>query len=358
MTTILENVLIERLAAGLPRSPQQLNKLRESDAELVQLPSTNIVLALTTDGVVEEIEVGLYDDPYLIGWMTVMVNASDLAAVGAEPLGILLNQTLAPHLDDEFVARLQAGVRDACTACSLDVLGGDTNFSDRLQMTATAIGTVTVGRPLTRRGCRPGERLFASGPLGLGSAYALLKLSREPGTAGFAVEYQPVARLSEGRLLRRFATCCMDTSDGVIPTLDELMELNGVGFTLEPPVEELLHPSAAAVSNATGTPPWMMLAGPHGEFELLFTVPAERCDGFVEAAAAIGWGPLEIGAVTSGAGLRIATEAGPAPLDTARVRNLFLEVAGDVEAYVAGLLRIDATLRRPSYVDGPAPAGP
>jgi thiamine-monophosphate kinase len=359
MTTIIENALIERLAAGLPRSPQQLNKLRESDAELIRLPGTNIVLALTTDGVVEEIEVGLYDDPYLIGWMTVMVNASDLAAVGAEPLGILLNQTLAPDLDDDFVARLQAGVRDACTACSLNVLGGDTNFSDRLQMSATAIGTVTVGRPLTRRGCRPGHRLFASGPLGLGSAYALLKLGGDPGAAGATVEYKPTARLSEGRLLRRFATCCMDTSDGVIPTLDELMGLNGVGFTLEQPVEELLHPSAVAVSNATGMPAWMMLAGPHGEFELLFTVPAERCDAFVEAAAAIGWAPLEIGTVTSGVGLRISidTEAAPVTLDTARARNLFLEVDGDVEAYVAGLLRIDATLRRPSYADGPAPAG-
>jgi thiamine-monophosphate kinase len=349
MATILENALIERLAAGLPRSPHQLNKIRESDAELIHLPGTSIVLAVTTDGVVEEIEAGLYDDPHLIGWMTVMVNASDLAAVGAEPLGILMSQTLAPGLDDSFIARLQAGVRDACARCGLDVLGGDTNFSDRLQMTATAIGTVTIGRPLTRRGCRPGDRLFASGPLGLGSAFALLKLGGgEPGAAGCAVEYRPAARLSEGRLLRRFAGCCMDTSDGAIPTLDELMDLNDVGFNLEPPVEELLHPAALAVSDTAGLPPWMMLAGPHGEFELLFTVPAARCDGFIEAAAALGWSPLEIGVATAEPGLRIrfGTEAAPATLDTARVRNLFLEVDGDVEAYVAGLLNLDGASRQ------------
>jgi thiamine-monophosphate kinase len=202
-----------------------------------------------------------------------------------------------------------------------------------MQMTATALGTITSGPPITRRGCRPGDRLFASGPLGLGSAYALLKLGREPGAAGFAVEYQPAARLREGRLLRRFATSCMDTSDGVIPTR--------VGFTLETPVGELLHPGAAAVSKATGMPLWMMLAGPHGEFELLFTVAEERREPFEEAAAAIGWGPLEIGAVTSRAGFRIPTEAAPALLDTARVRNLFLEVDGDVEKYVAGLLSLD-----------------
>ncbi len=94
----------------------------------------------------------------------------------------------------------------------------------------------------------------------------------------------------------------------------------------------------------------MMLAGPHGEFELLFTVPAARCDAFLEAAAASGWAPLEIGAATSDAGLRIGIgkEAAPATLDTARVRNLFLEVGGDVEAYVAGLLSLDGASRQRS----------
>ena len=176
MNAIIENQLIERLARGFARSPDQLNRTRESDAELIRLPGTDVVLALTTDGVVEEIEAGLYRDPYLVGWMTVMVNASDLAAVGAEPLGLLLNQTLTLDLDDDYLDRLQSGIHEACKACRLHVLGGDVNFSSRPQMSATALGLIRDGRPLTRVGCRPGDRLFASAQLGLGSAFALQAL--------------------------------------------------------------------------------------------------------------------------------------------------------------------------------------
>ncbi len=341
MSTILENVLIERLAAGFRRSPYQLNGLGESDAELVRLPGTDVLLALTTDGVVEEIESGLYDDPYLIGWMTVMVSASDLAAVGAEPLGLLLNETLAPDLADDYLASLQAGVADACSACGLAVLGGDTNFSAGVRMMATAIGTVTGAPPLTRRGCRPGERLFASGPLGLGSAFALQKLLADRADCCEPdVTYRPVARLREGRLLRRFASCCMDTSDGVIPTLDELMRLNGVGFELSVSAEQLLHRAAARAAEAAAMPGWLMLAGPHGEFELLFALSDEKRDEFSEAAELLAWEPLEIGTVTAEPRLTIPMDGRCVSIDAARVRNLFLERGGDVRRYVEGLLEM------------------
>ncbi len=74
MNEIRENALIEGLVKGFPRSPLQQNRPHQADAELVHLPGTDALLALTTDSVVEEVESGLYTDPYLIGWMTVVVN--------------------------------------------------------------------------------------------------------------------------------------------------------------------------------------------------------------------------------------------------------------------------------------------
>jgi thiamine-monophosphate kinase len=339
-TAVFENALIEKLTAGFLRSPHQLNGIRESDAELIRLPGMPSVLALTTDGIVEEIEAGLYDDPYLIGWMTVTVNASDLAAVGAEPVGILVNETLPQRVGDRFMSRLQEGIRDASKTYGLPVLGGDTNFSTRMQMSATALGVVPNGSPVTRRGCEPGDRLFVSGPVGLGSAFAMLQLEDETAVEGLALEYRPHARLTEGKLLRDFATSCMDSSDGIIPTLDELSQLNGIGFQLDMEVEELLHPAAVRLAAAVGMPPWMMLAGPHGEFELVFTVAPARRDAFVAHAVAHGWEPLEIGTVVPESGLRLAE--GSQPLDTSRIRNLFMEVDGDVGEYVRALLRLAA----------------
>jgi len=92
LNEILENKIINNLIAGFERSPNQLNHPHESDAEIIQLG--NIKLAITTDSISEEISTGLYDDPYLIGWMIVTVNISDLAAVGAIPIGILISEII------------------------------------------------------------------------------------------------------------------------------------------------------------------------------------------------------------------------------------------------------------------------
>lgn len=346
---ILENAFIESLARGLPRSPQQLNRLQEADAELVRIPGTTAVLALKTDTLVEEIETGLYRDPSLLGWMTVTVNASDLAAVGAEPFGLLLNETLPASVDPSFVAQLQGGIADACAAYGFAVLGGDTNFSPHMQLGAFAVGLIPDGRPVTRMGAHAGDRLFASGPLGIGGAFALATLQHGADGAappGNLPPYRPLARIREGMALRPHASCCMDSSDGVLPTLDQLSRLNGIGFRLDGPLDAILHPAAAASARASGIPPWMYLAGPHGEFELLFTVPPDRVAAFIAAAEAIDWRPLPIGVVTTEAGVTLPFGAEWRAVDTGKVRNLYPESEGNVSKYVAGLLEMHAALSR------------
>src|SRR5512140_1768490 len=150
MNPVIENRFIEFLVRDLPRSPCQVNALQESDAELINIPGTGSILAITTDSIIEEIETGLYSDPFLIGWMTVMVNASDLAAVGATPLGILLNETLPGELSEPFVSELQRGIKEACEVCGMPVLGGDTNRSASFQMGGTALGIADGNTFMTR----------------------------------------------------------------------------------------------------------------------------------------------------------------------------------------------------------------
>ena len=176
----------------------QQNALHESDAELIKLPGTNITLAITMDSIVEEIEAGLYTDPYLIGWMTVMVNASDLAAVGAEPLGILINETLLSDNNDNFNSKLQRGIEDACCECNMHILGGDINFSTRMEMTGCALGFIKEDQPMTRLGCEPGDYLFISDKPGMGSAFALKQLQNNDLLEQTALTYQPKSHLQEG----------------------------------------------------------------------------------------------------------------------------------------------------------------
>jgi len=333
--TVSEDRLIATLVAGLVRSPRQLNTCGESDAELIRLPDSELVLAVTTDCIVEEVETGLYTDPELLGWMTVAVNLSDLAAVGAAPLGVLLDLTLAPDAPGDVLARYRAGVDAACRAAGTAVLGGDTNLSAHPRYGGTAVGLIQGGPIVTRRGARPGAALFATGPLGAGAAFALrrLKLGQDGG-------FRPAPRLCEGALVRGFASCAMDTSDGLLASLDQLARLNGVGFTLDLDAARLLAPDALALAVAHGIAPWMLLAGPHGEFELVFTVPAGNVEPLRIAAARQGWHPVRLGRVDAIAGVRWRESGACRAIDTAALRALGTAAAADVDRYLAALERM------------------
>jgi thiamine-monophosphate kinase len=334
-TSVLETDCIAMLVTALKRSPDQLHGAHESDAELIRLPGNGQVLAVTTDTLVEEIETGLYAEPEQIGWMTVMANLSDLAAVGADPLGILLNLTLDPDDAAAFVPGFRRGVDAACQATGTAVLGGDMNFSANQQCGGTAIGLIPDGMALTRLGAGPGDVVFGSGPLGSGSAFAMQRLVLDVEGA-----FRPAARLKEGRLVRRFASCAMDTSDGLLAALDQLSGLNGVGFDLDLESHRLLDPVAKALAHEQGIPPWVMLAGPHGEFELVFTVPSDRTCAFLEAAYRIDWRPVRLGEVFQGDGVCFLEKGDRRPVDTAAIRSLGAEAASDVDAYLAELVRI------------------
>lgn len=315
---VKENKLLGALARGFARSPRQVNALHESDAELVRLPGMDALLAVTVDAIEEEIELGLYADPFLIGWMAVTVAVSDLAAVGADPLGVLVVEALPPDLEDTARDQLQQGIEAACTAYDAPVLGGDTNSASPLHVAGVAVGLVPSDAFLTRLGARPGHALCTTGPLGSGSAFAALRrLGRTP-----SFSFRPCARLDAGRRLRGRAACCMDTSDGALATIDQLMRLNDVGFRLHGP-DDWLHPAAREVAQQLDVLPWMMLAGLHGEFELLFCLPDDALPALQAAAAEDGWAPLRIGTVIETPRIELDTGDGVLDLDTGAIRDLF-----------------------------------
>jgi thiamine-monophosphate kinase len=338
MQHVEENALIARLSSFLPHLPSQLNGVQESDAELVRLPGSNQILAVSTDAIVEEIETGLYADPYLIGWMTVMANLSDLAAVGADPIGILIAETLPRDATESDVNALQTGIRDACLRTCTPVLGGDTNFSDRLHTAGTAIGLITDGTPLMRVRCTPAEVLCCTGPLGTGNAYAAVQMTGS--LPSNLPPFRPVARLQEGVSLRPSASVCMDTSDGLFAALDQLGRLNNCGFHLEKGWDSHIAPGALHIAGIAGVSPWMLLAGPHGEFELVFTVPPHKIPAMQNAAEQAHWTPLRLGVVTEEPGISIADWGKLSPADLALIRNHPLRDRSDIQDFLRFLTNL------------------
>ena len=322
-TAVFENQFIKKLTSGFPKSPLQINKPQESDAELIEQPGSPLLLAITCDEIAEEIETGLYDEPEMIGRMAVVASISDLAAVGANPLGILLSESIPESPDPDFITRLQHAIRETCARNEVAVLGGDTNLAGPLRICVTAIGLVPAGRQLTRKGAQPGDVVMASGRLGAGNVFAMAQLGLLPPDYPLELPFEPVPQLKCGMALREFASATMDTSDGVIATLDQLARINEVGFELDAELSAIMHESAISVCRETGIPLWLPLCGPHGEFELLFTVKAHLAHAVERMLEDAGCSACRLGRVTNSPEITITDGADNWLLDTAAMRNLF-----------------------------------
>jgi thiamine-monophosphate kinase len=333
---VLENRRLSRWAALLPRAPNQVGAIHETDAELVPLGDGRL-LALTVDTVAEEIRLGLYREPYTAGRIAALASLSDLAAVGADPIGLLLAVTLPAGYSDSIQEEVARGVAEVCAESRTFVLGGDTSEAEELSISVTAAGQVPEGMALGRVGCKAGDLLFCSGPLGAGAGLAAASFLGLPRDLYPEGAFRPPVRLAQGKALRGLASACMDTSDGLVATVDQLSRLNGVAIHIERPLEEVLEARANVLRVASGLPTLAFLASHHGEFELVFTLPAARLPELERRADQIGWRPVSLGRVGPGLGLTVNGR----PLDGARVRNLLAEVGGNVAAYVRALCALE-----------------
>ena len=344
LSEISENNIINSLIAGFDRSPDQCNKPHESDAEIIRVG--DLILAITTDSISEEISTGLYDDPYFAGWMIVTVNLSDLAAVAASPIGILITEIIPKDYSTEKLQQLQRGISDACRKYNAYVLGGDTNEGNNLVLTGTAIGKIDSEKCLTRIGCKSGDILYSSGKLGIGNAYAVSKFISQ---RDLYQDYKPEARITESQIINKYSSCCMDTSDGFISALDQLMRLNDVGFELNSDWQKTINTTALKYAKNHNIPPWLLVAGQHGEFELIFTIPEKLKNSFLNDALQNGFAPVESGKVIAEKEVKIPLYNKVVQIDTKFIRNLLNETQGDVKTYLKTLLEYDFQLKNEVY---------
>lgn len=349
---IIENQIISRLSKSFSRSPKQLNSIHESDAEIIEIDNSAFNLAITIDTISEEIKTGLYSDPYLIGWMSVMVNMSDLAAVGATPIGIVISQILPSNLSGDLIEKLQQGINDACFKCGTFVLGGDTNFGDELIITGCAIGTVEKVKQLNRIGCKPGDKIYSTGRLGFGNAYAAEKLlllySQKDSRLNVkdSLKYFPSAKLEWKNILLKYATSCIDTSDGLISSLDQLMRLNSIGFRITGDLKNILDDASKDLFHKLNIPLWLLLAGEHGEFELLFSIPTERENEFLDEATTLKLNPVLIAESTEEVEIIMHIYDKVRIIHSQKIRNLAFEKDFSPDKYLQKLLEIDEELKR------------
>ena len=170
-----EFAMIAKLFAPLAANAEGAFGLTDDAATLNLAPGQELVV--TVDALVETVHF-LRDDPAgTIAKKALRVNLSDLAAKGASPRGYLLALSLPAWVDDEWLTRFAAGLREDQEKYGVDLLGGDTTSTPGpLTLSITALGSVPAGRMLRRGGAKPGNRVFVSGTIGdAGGGLELLK---------------------------------------------------------------------------------------------------------------------------------------------------------------------------------------
>jgi thiamine-monophosphate kinase len=298
--------MIAAVRDRMTRSPLQLNNPFESDAELLDLGAAGR-FAMTIDTLNGGAELATATTPYEKGWLATTVSVSDLAAVAADPVAVLLSCSLRRHeWTDDDAREFGRGASDAARRYGCHIVGGDTNWADEQSFTSCAFGTLQPGRLLSRVGARPGDLLFVTGRVGAGNAAGFRGAAL--GSPG-AQPWLPTARVAARDPLRAYATACIDTSDGLLSAAVGLAEVNGLGVevTLH---DEVYDPAATELADAFGLPRWLMAAGEWGEFELLYAVGPADADRCARELTARGLHPVRVGCLTAGPPLLVVDESG------------------------------------------------
>lgn len=184
-------------------------------------------LILTHDAMAESVHFLPGQDPADIAWKLVASNLSDLAAKGAEPLGLLLGYQFGA--DD---ARFLAGLEDVLAHFSVPLLGGDTIAANGAQVLGlTALGRATHRPVPTRSGAKPGDEVWITGPVG--AAMLGFEAVRDNSEADSTAFRRPLALLAEGRALAPVVTAMMDLSDGLLLDTSRMARASGLTFAID-----------------------------------------------------------------------------------------------------------------------------
>jgi len=230
----------------------------------------NEFFLITTDMVNEKTHFPRGATPYQIGWFVVAINLSDIAAKGGIPVGVALSVGLPADEDVDFIREFSRGADDCAKKFGTEIIGGDTKEVNSVTICGTAIGRVKKSIFMPRKGCHPGDVVCVTGELGMAGA-ALKAL--EAGNDEFADKILMVnPRVREGIAAASVhgVTASMDISDGLASSLYQLMEINGMGFSINAediPVHEMAELRGNGIELA-------LYYG--GDYELLFTVPPDK----------------------------------------------------------------------------------
>lgn len=321
-----ERALIAEIRARLGPAPAWLVIGIGDDAAVVR-PERGALEILTTDALVEGIHFDpLFSAPFDVGWKSLAVNLSDIAAMGGTPRLALLSLALPAEMPSANVHALVDGFLALAADARVTLAGGNvTRSPGPLMVDVTVAGFARARQVLTRGAGRAGDDLYVTGEVGAAAAgLAWLRSGRQPdesldaaGVDACVLRHRrPAPRVRVGALLgrNRAATACMDTSDGLADAVRQMAEAAGLGATIDAAALPI-PPAAREIFRRTGVDPVVAAAAGGDDYELVFSVP-RRARGRLATVVrqARGVAMTRIGQLTRERHLVIVRDGVPEPL--------------------------------------------
>jgi thiamine-monophosphate kinase len=226
--------LIERVRRATPKSRGVLLGIGDDAAWVGSKSGTSLV---TSDILIEGVHFDLkWTSLFDLGYKTLAVNLSDIAAMGGIPAYLILGLGIPAEFSSKQIDDFYRGIRSLAAKSGVALVGGDTSIAGALYISACVIGHAPF-RPITRGGAKQGDDIYVTGTLG-DSALALSLLRNKAGESKqrpvkylLSRHHQPAPRLTAGALLarERLATAMIDVSDGLLQDLSHICKASRIG---------------------------------------------------------------------------------------------------------------------------------
>ncbi|MGE8653419.1 MULTISPECIES: thiamine-phosphate kinase [unclassified Acinetobacter] len=262
------------------------------DDSALLTPPPQQQLVICADTLVAGRHFPLDTNPHAIGWKSVAVNLSDIAAMGAKPHSILLALSL-PQIDHEWLKGFSQGLYDCCDQFGVSLIGGDTTQSPHLTISVTALGWVDIGKAVTRSGAQVGDFICVSGQVG-DAAYGLQHLGHP---LQKRLDY-PTPRCQLGQQLKGLAHSMIDVSDGLAQDLGHILHASKVGAEIE--LDQL--PIDDHVKQLQQESQWQYALAGGDDYELCFTISPQNYQKLLQLELDVNI--HKIGQITEPLGLR------------------------------------------------------
>ena len=238
-------------------------------------PSANEEIAITSDMLVEGRHFLISADPESLGRKALAVNLSDLAAMGAKPLGFTLALAL-PKIDEDWLESFSNGLFAIAKQFSCPLIGGDTTAGP-LTISITAFGSIPSGKAIRRSGAKIGDDIWVSGTVG-DARLTLAALRHEINLSNEDIKqidhrmHAPTPRVELGIHLREIANSALDISDGLLGDLQHILKQSQVNAEVS--LEQLPKSATLRKQNVHIQNQFAACGG--DDYEICFTAPIAK----------------------------------------------------------------------------------